>query len=112
MLEMFRVGGPFMYVVVLFGLGALACNVLQFVRKDRDYTALLVGLVAATFLAGISGTSAGLYHMASAVTGADPDKQFVLYMSGLGIANTTTGMACALASLNAALAGLAVWRRK
>lgn len=112
MMEMFRVGGPFMYVVVFFGLGALACNVLQLVRRDRNYTALLVGLVAATFLAGISGTSAGLYHMAGAVTGAEADRQFTLYMSGLGIAHTTTGMGCALAAANAALAGLAVWRRR
>ncbi len=111
MLEMFRVGGPFMYAVVLFGLGALACNVLQLMRRDRNYTALIVGLVAATALVGVCGTSAGLYQLTRAVLSVDPDKQFHLYMSGLGIAHTTTGMAAALASLNAALGGLAVWRR-
>lgn len=112
MMEMFRLGGPFMFVVVFFGLAALACNVLQLIRRDRNYTALVVGFVAATLLIGVCGTSAGLFQLTRAVMSVDADKQFHLYMSGLGIAHTTTEMGGLLAGLNAALAGIAVWRRR
>ncbi|MDP7115197.1 MAG: hypothetical protein QGH45_24695 [Myxococcota bacterium] len=112
MQELFRIGGPFMFGVVFFGLAALACNVLQFIRRDRNYTALLVGLVAATALVGICGTSSGIFQLTRAVMSVDADQQFKLFMSGLGVASTTTEMGALLAALNAALAGIAVWRRR
>ncbi len=107
MVEMVVNGGPFMFLVVLFGLAALAFNVLQLARRDRNYLGPILGLTAAGLLAGITGTSAGIYQLTRAVMAADAAQQFTLYMSGLGIAHSTTEIGALLAVVNVALVGIA-----
>jgi len=96
-----------MFIVIAFALAALACNVLQFVRRDRNYMGLIIGLTAATFLIGVSGTSAGIHMMSSALMEVEATQQLRLYFMGFGIANTTTEIGALLASFNAILAGIA-----
>ncbi len=71
MLDYLMSGGPFMFPVALFGLAALALNVVQIAsRGRRDYTVLVIALTAAAFLTGIAGSGMGMYMAGTTLHGA------------------------------------------
>lgn len=108
MLEFFIKGGPFMYMVTLFGLGALALNLVQIAtRGRRDFTAAVLALAAAAFFTGVMGTGAGMYVAGGAIGAAEIEMVPRLFGVATGIALITTTFGAAWASLNALLCGVA-----
>ena len=107
MAAMFTNAGPFAYVVTAFGLTALALNVLGlFRRRGRDLSGLAMGFAAASLLAGICGTGAGLYMAGQALAVAEADVIPRLFATAVGIASTTTAFGALWAMLNAILCGV------
>ncbi len=107
MLEMFVNAGPFAYVVTCFGLTALALNVLGLVRRGgRDLTGLALGFAAASLLAGICGTGAGLAMAGQALSTVEAEAIPRLFATAVGIASTTTAFGALWAMLNAILCGV------
>jgi hypothetical protein len=119
MTGIFADGGFFIYIVTLLGIVTLTLNVVQLVRRDKNFMALIVGLISATFFLGLCGTGAGLYMAAQAFEvipseEAIPDR-FVkiaenpaIYVGmAMGIAATTTAMGSFWAALNSIVAGIA-----
>ncbi len=118
MLSMIQDGGPFMLVVLTLGLVTLVPNLLQLAHRGRRLTGVVVGLAAATLLAGLCGTGAGLYMMASAFPGAvEPTVEGAtqavsLLARATGVAWTTTAMGALLAAVNAIICGVGFSRAR
>ena len=112
MLELIMVGGPFMMIVLLLGLGALVANSLLFIKRDRRYVGLAQGQTAATFLVGSGGTSAGFYAMSEVFraslqgNGESAQRLVGLLGTGTGVAHSANAMGALLAAVNAILCGV------
>ena len=118
MMTLLSVGGPFMFFVLAAGLAALAANIALLVRRDRRLAGLVVGLIVATLLMGVCGTSMGLYMM-STVFPLSPElaaegavKSVALLSKATGIAHTTTAIGAMLAALNAVICGVGYGRAR
>jgi hypothetical protein len=108
MLDYLMSGGPFMFAVALFGLGALALNVAQIAsRGRRDYTVLVIALTAAAFLTGVAGSGMGMYMAGTTLHGADAATIPGLFALASGIALVTTTFGALWAILNSLLIGVA-----
>ncbi len=108
MLDYLMSGGPFMFVVALFGLGALGLNVVQITtRSRRDYTVPVLALTAAAFLTGVAGSGMGMYMAGTALHGTDAAAIPGLFALASGIALVTTTFGALWAVLNSLLIGVA-----
>ena len=112
MLELIMAGGPFMMIVLLLGTAAQAANIMLFVKRDRRYVGLALGLTAATFLVGVGGTSAGFYAMSgifrASLQGNEESAQRLVAQlgTGTGVAHSACAMGSLLAAVNAILCGI------
>jgi hypothetical protein len=62
MSEFFSAGGFGMIPTLLFGFLLIACSILFMFRPEPRYLALLVGMGATTFSAGLLGTCSGVMN--------------------------------------------------
>jgi hypothetical protein len=91
--QAFSDGGPFMFVILLFGLATLALTIVQFVIKRRtDLSPLLWGLLLATLLVGGLGTVMGFIQGFSALEMVAPDMRAAMTARMIAIAANTTAL--------------------
>ena len=111
-------GGIFAYLVTLLGIATLTVNVVQLVKRDKNFMGVIIGLIAATFFLGLCGTGTGLYMAAQAfevIPNEDIPDRFLKIAENpaayvgivMGIAATTTALGSFWAALNSIIAGIA-----
>ena len=89
--DFFRAGGVFMVLVTLLGLTGLALAAAQLALVRRlDLAGVAVGMVAATLLAGATGSLIGWIHVFAAVAAVAPDQKLLLLGAGLSEGLTPT----------------------
>ena len=104
-------GGIWTWVILLLGLGALACNTIVFLGKTkRDLSGLTVALITATVLLGVAGTGMGLYAAGGAISAKPPADQVAVLANAIGIACSTTAFAACLSTVNTLIYGLLTMR--
>jgi len=92
--QAFSDGGPFMFVILLFGLALLALTIVQFVVGRRtDLSPLLWGLLLALLLTGALGTVMGAIQGLGALESASPDVRSALMARMIAIAANTSALA-------------------
>jgi hypothetical protein len=111
--QAFSDGGPFMFVILLFGLATLALTIVQFVVKRKtDLSPLLWGLLFATLLVGGLGTVVGAIQGFSALASAAPDMRAAMTARIIAIALNTTALALLFAVPLSVLIGVASFLTK
>ena len=111
MTQFFNAGGVFMFVVLALGGATLFFNLWQLYKgKQANYLGLIVGLLCATFLAGICGTGMGFYQAGLAFGKIAVAKQMSRILLIQGYAWTPITFAALFSSINAILFGIAHYR--
>lgn len=103
-----------LYLTVALGVAAVAVSILQVVhRRSRSYGSLIVGLVAATFLASLWGFGAGLWAAYDALQHGTPESTTANYMAvALGLAGGYLAWGGLLGTLGAVAGGIAIHARQ
>lgn len=111
MAQFFSDGGPWMLIILVTGLGALALNVVQLTgRSRRDLGPAVTGTIAATVLAGVCATSVGLVQAGLVLPGlveAGKVDAFSTAVQAVQISLNPTVLASLLSAVNALLWGVA-----
>ncbi len=109
LIEAFRNGGLWMYVIVLWGGAFYALLGLQYARRHaHDFTWVLWGLLMSLALLGPLGSTVGIYQASVAVAamqGLEPTQAVQIVSSYIGIASTTTIFSTLLAVIGAIALG-------
>jgi len=110
LIEAFRDGGIWMWIIAAWGLGFYALMGLQWARRDtRDFTRVLWGLLASLALLGPLGSAVGIWQASLAVAameGLAPTEAVQMVSTYIGIASTTTVFSTLLAVVGAAALGI------
>jgi len=80
--DSFREGGGFMYVVLALGMLALAAAILHLVFARTWSLVIGASLLVTPFVIGLIGTQAGLSKMREALQGVDPSQAAMLQAVG------------------------------
>jgi hypothetical protein len=92
--QAFADGGPFMFVILLLGLGLVAMTIVQFVRVSRtNLVPLLWGLLVALLLTGALGTVMGVAQGFDALASAAPEARASMMAMVIAIAINTSALA-------------------
>jgi hypothetical protein len=110
LVDAFRDGGLWMYIIVAWGGAFYALLTYQYVRRTtQDITWILWGLLASLALLGPLGSAVGIWQAGLAVArmqGMEAAQAVQLVSTYLGIALTTTIFSTMLAVIGAAVLGL------
>ena len=105
--NLFSDGGPFQFVITAFGLAALVFCILQIVKRgQKDYTALIVGMIAATFMVSVLAYSMGMYQAGRAIA-TKAEGYAKLAALAEGIACTVLVWGSILCTVNAVVGSIA-----
>jgi hypothetical protein len=100
LVDVFKQGGIFSYLVLVAGMIGLAVDFLQMVLIKRlNLMPLIAGSVIGTVLVGIIGTGVGAVQAFSAVAFAAPDQRLALLTKGFSIALLTTWLGILVAGI-------------
>lgn len=112
-LDFFRDGGPFMYMILLAALVHGAAIVLQLILARKfDLTPLLWAMLLVVFLLGLLGTVSGQVMAFKAVATAAPEYKQAMMASGISVSMYTTALALMWMVLGALGTGLAATVRR
>jgi ammonia channel protein AmtB len=110
LVEAFREGGIWMYVITAWALAFYALLAHQYVRRhERDFTSVLWGLLLGLVLLGPLGSTVGLYQASVAVDarqGLDAVGAVKIVSTCIGIASLTTIFSTLLAAIGAVALGI------
>jgi drug/metabolite transporter (DMT)-like permease len=107
MLDLFSDGGPFQYVITLFGLAGIALSILQIIRKaEVDYLALIAGMIGATLFTAVCAYGFGMYQAGRALA-QQPGDVTALAVKAEGIANTVLAWGGLLCGFNSVIGAIA-----
>ena len=110
---MFSDGGPFMYLILLMGIGLFALTIVGLVRARRsDMSPMLWGLLMALLFLGALGTVLGLQQGFYALQSAAPDYRAALMAQAIAIAINTTTLSLVFAFPLSIMIGIASMRAK
>ena len=106
--DVFRMGGPMMYLLVLAGLAHALVAIVQFATiRKVDLTPLLWSGVVGLALLGVLGTVMGQIQAFKAVAYASAEQKQALLASGVAISMYTTAAGLVFATIGAAASGIA-----
>ena len=112
-LNFFRQGGPFMYILVMAGvLHLVLCGLTAFTGVGKKLTPLLILHLAALPMIGLLGTVQGLVMAFAAVAVANPEYKMQMMANGISISLYTLALACFLSVLFVWPTGLAIALRR
>lgn len=96
--QAFAEGGPFMYLILLAGLGIWAPIVAQMLFARRvDLSPALWASLVGLLLLGVLGSVLGAIQAFAAVAMAAPDMRMALIAKGIAICLNTTALSVVLA---------------
>tara|TARA_Y100000588_G_scaffold340989_1_gene384710 strand:- start:253 stop:588 length:336 start_codon:yes stop_codon:yes gene_type:complete len=108
---MFAAGMPWNLVTTLVGLAGLCCGLMQLKNPDKNYTAMIVSLTAATFLIGVTAYGLGLWSAVGSVDlAADPLKAAATMGVGGGYAASALAWGALMSTISALVGGFAIHR--
>jgi len=110
---MFAEGGPFMFLILLFGIAALALTIVQLARtRKADWSPLLWGLLAGLLACGALGSVLGMTQGFRALEMVAPDQREALMARAISMALNTTTLSLLFALPLSFLIGLASFLAK
>lgn len=111
--NIFVQSGIFSYVITALGVAFGVTLVLQLVRRDRvDYGAILWGLIAAIFFAGLAGTLLGQYMLFGALARMEEASLTRMFLKGWAISIGPMVMATPLCMVGAVATGFLTHRAR
>lgn len=111
--QAFSEGGPFMLLILLFGIAVTALTIVQLVRtRKADWSPMLWGLLGSMIACGALGSLLGVMQGFNALEMAAPDMRAALMARAIAIALNTTTLALIFALPLSFLIGLASFLAK
>ncbi len=111
--DAFAAGGPWMWVITLWGIVFFALLAVQYTkRKKVDFTPILWGLLASLVLIGPIGTTLGLNQAGYAIRLVPHEAQVEAMILAFAIAIYTTILSSILSFLGAILLGVVSYKIK